>query len=356
MKLLVITQKVDVSDDIMGFFHGWLMHLAPHVKELHVIANAIGEQTLPENVRVYSLGKESGRSRPLRYLLFYVYLFRTLPRVDGVFIHMCPEYVKALYPLNLLLRKPVVMWYAHVAVSRTAAWAIAHVDRILSPSSDSFLAGTTKLLATGHGIDTSRFQPSESLSQNKAFQIFAASRITPIKNFEALIEVLKVLVHQHKVTNFHVTIAGSPMRTSDERYFHELKQRAATYGVSSHISWVGSIENRNLPALYQKADLFVRMQPGGGFGKTELEAMACGTPVILNTPVYNAALPDFASDMYWKEGDIEQFARNILAVMQWDQSRREAYGRAARRLVVESHNLKTLAGRIVSAFETYVRN
>ena len=49
MKLLVITQKVDNDDGIMGFFHGWLLRLASLVDELHVITLYLGAVDLPDN-------------------------------------------------------------------------------------------------------------------------------------------------------------------------------------------------------------------------------------------------------------------------------------------------------------------
>jgi len=32
MKLLILTQKVDIDDDVLGFFHGWLEEFAKNVE------------------------------------------------------------------------------------------------------------------------------------------------------------------------------------------------------------------------------------------------------------------------------------------------------------------------------------
>ncbi|MEK7538915.1 MAG: hypothetical protein AAB552_03680 [Patescibacteria group bacterium] len=58
MKLLILTQKVDQNDDILGFFHGWIREFAKHAEQVTVIALGVGEYDLPKNVRVFSLGKE----------------------------------------------------------------------------------------------------------------------------------------------------------------------------------------------------------------------------------------------------------------------------------------------------------
>jgi len=74
MKLLIVTQKVDKNDDILGFFHGWIAEFAKHCEKITVIALGVGEYDLPRNVEVLSLGKEGGKSR-LKYILnFYKYM------------------------------------------------------------------------------------------------------------------------------------------------------------------------------------------------------------------------------------------------------------------------------------------
>ena len=38
MKLLIITQKVDENDDVLGFFCGWLNKLAEQIDKIYVLA------------------------------------------------------------------------------------------------------------------------------------------------------------------------------------------------------------------------------------------------------------------------------------------------------------------------------
>ena len=58
MKLLIITQKVDINDDLLGFFHGWIAEFVRQCEQVTVICLQKGEYDLPRNVRVLSLGKE----------------------------------------------------------------------------------------------------------------------------------------------------------------------------------------------------------------------------------------------------------------------------------------------------------
>ncbi len=351
MRLLIITQAVDQNDDVMGFFHRWILNIAEHVEHLDVIANSVGSHSLPSNVSVYSLGKEHGYGKLRRYILFYSHLVRVIPRIHGVFVHMCPEYVAALYPVNIFFRKPIVMWYAHVAVSPLAKWASGKVMKILTPSKESFVFESDKVVSTGHGIDTEWFKPSEGKRKETAVKhILTVSRISRIKDIATLIEAVNILVNKKNYKNIEVCFVGRPTRPEDGLYFEEMKKRVSLQGLDKYITWVGAVRNSDTIDYYRNADVFVRMQPGGGFGKTELEAMASGVPVVLSTPVYNKQLEEFVTDIYFKEKDARGLAERIILVLSWDKKRKEKYSRVARELVVNHHNLIVLAKRIVEAF------
>lgn len=347
MRLLVLTQAVNLDDPYMGFFHRWLEHFAARASGVRVAANGVGRYNLPPNVRVYSLGKERGASRILKSLRLALFLVRNLSSSDGVFVHMCPEYVWILYPINFFFRKPVAMWYAHVQVSKGAVWAVKHVDYILSPSTESFALPTGKLVTTGHGIDTDLFTPA-SRAQHDKTRIVSLSRISYVKDIDTLIEAIRVLVHDMNMHDIEVDIYGGPARPEDHEYLRGLKEKVKMYGLEPYIAWRGVATNRDAIDIYRGADVFVRMQPGGGYGKTELEAMSCGVPVVLCTPVYNAYLPDFSNDMYFEAGDAAGLARNIATVMGWDEDRRSRYATVARSLVREHHDLAQLADRIIT--------
>ena len=63
MRLLIITQKVNKNDPVLGFFHTWIKELATKFESIEVICLEKGHFDLPQNVTVYSLGKEHGVTR-----------------------------------------------------------------------------------------------------------------------------------------------------------------------------------------------------------------------------------------------------------------------------------------------------
>ena len=86
MTLLIIAQKVDLNDDSYGFFHKWLEEIANKTDKVLVLATEVGKVSLPENTKVYSLGKEKKFPGILRLMLFLTYLIRFFLYVDSFFI------------------------------------------------------------------------------------------------------------------------------------------------------------------------------------------------------------------------------------------------------------------------------
>ncbi len=350
MRLLIITQKVDKNDDIMGFFHEWIRHISKEVDSIRVICLTAGENDLPENVKVYSLGRENGYPRIVQAFLFYFYAIKSLFNVDGVFVHMAPEYVRALYPVNIFFRKRIVMWYAHIKVSPIARWAEKHVYKILSPSRDSFDIETDKVMGVGHGIDVDVFKPTKEREVGGE-RILTLSRISHVKRIEDYIEAVNILVNEYGRTGLVASIVGGPARPEDYKYVEELKTLVSKYGIEKNILWVEPVSNKDTVDIYNYVDLFVRTQGGGGFGKTELEAFACGTPVVLPTAVYKDYFEGFFDDLYYEEGDIKELSKNIDAVLSWDNEKMKRFREHSRSFVVENHNLSKLSKKIVNAFE-----
>ena len=59
------------------------------------------------------------------------------------------------------------------------------------------------------------------------------------------------------------------------------------------VRYLGYVAEKDLPGLYAKASLFVLPSLDEGFGLPALEAMACGTPVIVSNC---GALPEVVGD------------------------------------------------------------
>ena len=357
MRLLIITQRVDVDDDNLGFFHGWIEKFAEKLDKVYVICLWRGKHNLPANVIIRSMGKEKGTSKIGQIFRLQKYLFQIIPKVDGIFVHMGSIYALASFPLAKIFRKKIILWYAHVKPNISFIEKKI-VSKILTPSKESCL-GTKKIVVTGHGVDANLFKPKYNANDtnsypnatNKELIILYTGRITPIKDLETLVEALDILVNQKGMKNIKVRLVGSPVDESDKKYSLQFKNFIMEKGLENHVEFLGSVPHKAMVKFYQESDVFVDMNAGGGAGKTHLEAMACGTPVILCTPTFNEFLGEYKNEIIFEEKNPKDFAQKLLNCFNFSEDRRKNFSHLLRNIVIKYHNLDKLIDKIINSFK-----
>lgn len=338
MKLLIVTQAVDSADPILGFFHRWIEEFAKHADEVAVIANRVGEHRLPQNVKVYSLGKERGAGRIARYIRFFRYTLYAIRQADAVFVHMIPSWVLLLYPIAFLLRKPIYLWYTHKSATlslRLATWWC--VRKVFTASEESFRLKTSKKVIIGHGIDTNFFLPGVFTHDPQRLKLLAIGRLSPAKDFRFIVDVLDIVrtLFPQQVT---LTIVGAPATASDKQYAEDLRVYIAQKGLSAFIDFVGTKRYDELPRTYQSHDVFLHASETGSIDKVVIEAMACAVPVVTTSEAFRGILPE----KYYSQKDTRVFAEKVTAF------RDGARDPALRDIVVKNHNLVQTIRRIVN--------
>lgn len=262
MKLLIITQKVDKNDQNLGFFHEWIKEFSKHCT-VSVICLYKGEYDLP-GVDVYSLGKENGESR-IKYLLnLYKYLFAI--KFDNVFVHMNQIYV----PLVWIFGKPVYLWYVHKQVSFSLRVAVVLAKKIFTASKLSFRIKSRKVSVVGHGIDTDMYTPGNGRG------VITVSRISRTKNIHVILD---------KIGDSKLIVVGGPITDDDVEYEKEIKK------IKANAEFTGALAPDKLPAVLQRANVFVNLSNTGSIDKAVLEAMSCGLNIVTTNEAFPFAVP-----------------------------------------------------------------
>ncbi|MDO8555219.1 MAG: glycosyltransferase [bacterium] len=337
MRLLIITQKIDQKDDVLGFFQGWVEEFARKTERVRVIANYVGSNNLGNEIEVYSLGKERGASRIVRIFQFYKFLFVSALRVDAVFFHMCPEYVLAGALVFKILRKPIGFWYAHGKVSLKLKVAEKLSDKIFTSSPEGFRLKSNKIIITGQGIDTNKFTITERQFPKK-FKIISVGRIAPIKRYEVLVEAADIL--NKNELEFEVRIAGAPILEKDKIYLENLKKLVKQKNLEDKIFFEGSVSYKNISEFYHKGDLLVNLSQTGSMDKVVLEAMSCGIPVLNSNESYFSVL----AQKYLTSNNPQEVADKIgYFIKNKINSAPEL-----RNIVIKNHSLYNLVSQIVS--------
>ena len=340
MKLLFITKKVDLDDDVLGVYYSWMTALAQKFDEVFVICLYYVKSELPSNVSVFSLGKESGQSR-LKYVFsFYKYIWELRKDYDTVFVHMNPVYIVLGGLLWKLCGKRISLWYNHPLGNFTARIGIALADKVFCTSNYAFAHRYKKTKIMPVGVDVSLFRPIVG-TVRKRNRILYLGRISPIKKIENLIEAVKVL--DGRGINFALLIVGSPVFGKDKFYESKLKSMSSDLMSAGKICFLPGVPNHKTPAIYSSSDLFVNLTPTGSFDKTTLEAMACKTPVLVSNRVFESFFPPEVRQIcMFNESSTDDLPNKIESILALSEYRRQELSKYLREIVVNHHSLNHL--------------
>lgn len=314
MKLLIITQKVNKDDPILGFFHHWLIGFAKKFDSIHVICLEMGQYELPNNVKVHSLGKEKKESRLLYLYNFYKYIWQFRNEYDAVFVHMNPEYVDLGWPIWLALKKRIYLWYTHRQKNLKLKIASLFVEKIFTASKDSFGIESNKVRIVGHGINTEMFSCPIKNNDTKTVEILHVGRITEIKNCDIIVESLNILKKEIGL-DARITFVGGPILNSDRKYMKKILEKISTYGLDDYVRFAGLVPNSETVEYYCRADVTVNLTPTGGLDKTVLESLSCGTPVICSNESYREIFGRYADDFICKYRDADDVSAKIKKII-----------------------------------------
>ncbi len=372
MKLLVLTQKVDNNDDLLGFFHSWLAEFARHCQLVTVICLQAGEVNLPANVRLFSLGKEkaasAGRWRlRLGYLFrLYKYLRQERQNYDFVFVHMNTEYVLLAGWYWRLAGKKIGLWHAHKVVHWRLRLAARLADIIFTSTPEGCRLKSKKIKVVGQGIDTNKFKiqnsklkiknPKTEIKENE-LKIITVGRISPIKDYETLLKAVAQVKSELAGSNFKISfnIIGTPATKSDREYERELKQFVQAKKIDKVVNFLGAVPNKNIVQYLQAADLFISASRTGSLDKAILEAMACGLPPITSNQAAQKVLKDYPQ-LLFAAGDSRQLANKIKEFLLWPPAEKFSFGQNLRQIVKDGHSLAGLIKNIVNLMQNYVRD
>ncbi len=288
MKLLVITQKVDKNDPVLGFFHHWLEKFAKNYEQLIVICLEQGIYDLPQNVKVLSLGKEKGQSK-FKYLVrFYYYVWQHRNNYQSVFVHMNQEYVLLAGVWWKLQRKSVYLWRNHPRGNILASLAVLLSTKAFCTSKSAYVARFPKSLIMPVGNDTRLFSPVYGVLRKKG-SICMLGRISPIKHLELALGAIKEFVLINNRVS--LTIIGSPL-VKDKDYYNFLKQYVEENKLSAYVFFEDEVPYNKHPSIFSSYEINLNLTEAGSFDKSILGGTSCGAIPLVTNASLKGLLPE----------------------------------------------------------------
>jgi len=344
MKLLLITQKVDIDDPVLGFFHRWIEEFARSVEQVAVICLFEGKYNLPSNVKVLSLGKESGASR-LKYIFrFYRYIIFERKNYDCVFVHMNHVYVLLGWKIWKFFGKKIFLWYNHKMGSISTRLAILFSNKVFYTSQFAFSARFKKSVQMPVGIDTNFFNPDANVTPKKHSLLFLG-RLSPVKDVDVFINALHIL-HKRGVS-FTASIYGNAEKI-DKRYKNKLQNMSNLLRKDEKLSFSNAVPNSETPRIYNQHEIYVNATGQGSFDKTIIEAMACGMIVIACNKNMKGVLND---EQIFKEGDSCDLALKMQTALTLDGDDVAQIKKSLRDNASTKHDLKQLIRTVLTELQ-----
>lgn len=333
-----------MNDPILGFFHQWVLEFSKNFEDVYVICLNVKKHTLPSHVRVYSLGKESGKNKYVQLFRFYRYFFHIFFRegVDVVFFHMGAIYNVLAFPfygIRTLFRIETrfVWWKTHGKLNLIGKIALRGVDQVLTAGSKSFNAQSNKVRVVGHAIDTNMFG-FDTHTHHEDLRIVIVGRVTPIKKIERALQALVVYACDGK--KYTLDIIGP---VTDVGYYEELlKFIARDEQLSVH--FMGSKTPQELAQLYREYDVLLHPAYEAGFDKVVLEAMATGVIPITSIPSFEPVLAPYG--LFVLNDNIDGYVRMLNHIQSQTEYERKKLQETLRAIVVNYHSITTLPERI----------
>lgn len=233
---------------------------------------------------------------------------------DLVGIGRIPGFARTIHHLDAFSNPELAAWQDRGV---RAADTLFCVSRVWQRTIAATYGRTAAIV--GNGVDEQRFTPQQSprdatlrseLAPGNGPLFLALGGIEARKNVLTVLDAfLKLREHR---PDARLLIAGGATLLDHAGTNRAFMARLADAGAGGSVVVAGVVADNDMPALYRIADALLCVSRAEGFGLCAIEAMACGTPVIVS------AIAPFtehlrAHEVLWADPDD---AGSIVAAMQ----------------------------------------
>ncbi len=219
-----------------------------------------------------------------------------------------------------------------------------------------------KLPVIYSGVDTGRFRPGLNGSalrrefglSEDGLTVAMVARFQWVKGHHTFQEMAERVLAELPQTQF--VIAGDDVFgvTADQRYRDQILANAKSSAVlRDRLHYIGF--RHDVESVYAAADVFVCPSEFESYGKANLEAMACGVPVVSSRrggP--SETIEDGVSGFLVNSGNADALAEQVLRLLR-DRDLRARMGIAGREQVMSAFSVEAAAAAHARNFDRLLR-
>ncbi|HEY6809272.1 MAG TPA: glycosyltransferase family 4 protein, partial [Gemmatimonadales bacterium] len=197
-----------------------------------------------------------------------------------------------------------------------------------------------------NGVDVTSFHPNGRAPQDPSVlapRLLFLGRLDPRNGLDTMLAALPAILARHPATQL-VVAGDGPLRA-------HYRRRAAPLG--DRVRFLGPVFEERAE-IYGSADLYVCPTTKASFGITLLEAMACGTPLLVSDITgFRELVAGGAEAVLVPKDDPGAWARAAIALL--DDPARRVRMRAAGLAKAATYAWPTIARRVLDVYERVLR-
>ncbi len=232
------------------------------------------------------------------------------------------------------------------------------------------------------GVDVNQFKRNSGCNakegENGVKHLLFVGRVSPEKGLHALLDAFQKVVE--RCPNAHLRIVGSKRQlplewlvalSSDDKvsslssfyrgfskmrdhglsYFHHLQRQLFSLNISHRVTFTDFVPYERIIHYYQSADVVVNPSFSEAGGRSVIEAMACGVPVVATRV---GGLPEYLEDgktgILVEPGDASALAEAIICLLS-DENLRRSMGEAGRKRAVKYFSWERTVEKLLLWYE-----
>lgn len=177
---------------------------------------------------------------------------------------------------------PIGQWLTVKALKKCDH--ITVVSHFLGDAVKRFGISQSKIERVVWGVNHQVFYPLDTKNpmrsvwsvDEKAQVIFSPRMLKPFYNQMMMLDILQQLVEKFP----HVVLVFATYN-QDLAYRQDIDKRITELGLNDHVRFAPPMNQSEMMQAYNSADLVLSLSPSDGTPVSVMEAMACGTPVVM---------------------------------------------------------------------------